>query len=130
MTRSLSSRQAATVRPAPGRKLARSRYASVPRRRSRLAGWIWSAATGGSAAIARAPIKVSMAWPGRIATGRSLSPSCRRASLARPGRGVDIVDRLAERGVEFRVRLFGGEALGQRAREGGDHAGVLRQQRV
>ncbi len=31
----------ATVAPGPGRKLARTRYAVSPRRRSRLAGWIW-----------------------------------------------------------------------------------------
>ena len=34
--------RSATVVCGPGRKLARTRYATSPSRRSRLAGWIWS----------------------------------------------------------------------------------------
>src|SRR5690606_28761460 len=56
--------RSSTVCPGPGRKLERTRYATSPSRRSRLAGCTWSASKGG-AAMPPAACNFSMYRPGK-----------------------------------------------------------------
>src|SRR5262249_25853293 len=58
--------RSATVVCGPGRKLARTRYATAPRRRSRLAGWIWSGASSWLHEIAPLRAKAAIMRSGRI----------------------------------------------------------------
>ena len=50
----------------PGRKLARTRQAFAPSRRSRLAGWIWSGSSGRVATSAPAWNSAAISWSGRM----------------------------------------------------------------
>ncbi len=56
-------------------KLARTRKALAPRRRSRLAGWIWSASSGRSLFSAPFANSASIALSGRIPVVRVMRPS-------------------------------------------------------
>src|SRR5271165_3188343 len=63
-------RRSATLVPRPGRKLARTRKASAPRRRSRLAGWSWPGSTGAAAATAPDFMSARMRWRASRPAGR------------------------------------------------------------
>src|SRR5271154_605024 len=95
-----------TLRLKPGRKEARTRQQRSPRRRSRLAGWIWLSAKGWSAAIDPSAIKVSIAWQGRMPEFLSslIAGDTRRATRvwqARCERALDLTG-----GGAFHAALF------------------------
>jgi hypothetical protein len=73
---------ASTVLFGPGRKLARTRCAMSPRRRSRLAGWMWSGLMAGAALMFPRAIRLVISCEGRIPVVRG-GGRIRRGTRAR-----------------------------------------------
>src|SRR5690349_4406991 len=93
-------RLSATVRDDPGRKLAWTRCAISPRRRSRLAGWIWSSLISWPAKTRLAAISSRISWEGRTPvrdaeTSLSANSGKRAGSRAPTSQGI-VAPTLAE----------------------------------
>src|SRR5262245_56742723 len=87
----------------PGRKLARTRQATPPRRKSRLAGWIWSGWIGSSATISfDARTRYSISCDGRMPVECAASASF-AGSAPGPSRSSAFIPRMLPR-IEHQLR--------------------------
>src|SRR5690242_16025496 len=109
-------RLSATVRDELGRKLAWTRWAISPRRKSRLAGWIWSSVMSWPAKTRLAAISSRMSWEGSTPvrdaeTSLSANSGKRAGSGAPTSQGIvaltlaEFPGRVAEE-LLWKVRLL------------------------